>query len=299
MDKVDVIWKSYHEPDVIGRGYWDQGLLEDLMAGPEYQHYTDFPGNEPEDVTERRGGIVIINGRNHVEDAEKINADIARLRWVLFIDTGDEEATFPWQDINHPLMRTWVMMPRLDQHNDISYKLPNGYRPTTHAELESIGPQSRDLDWFFAGQVNHLRREQCAEELRKLSGGLLVETHRFGDEKVPYPEYLKNMANAKIIPCPSGVESPDNFRLYEALEAGCLPIVDAYSTQHPVPGFWEYLLGKDIPFPIISQWHQLPDLLPQLLKEWPGNANRAFAWWQQKKREINKKLKSDVEALSG
>jgi hypothetical protein len=98
--------------------------------------------------------------------------------------------------------------------------------------------------------------------------------------------------------CPSGVESPDNFRLYEALEAGCLPIVDAFSTNNQTPGFWRYLFGDDIPFPIVSYWDELPKLLPELLKDYPRNANRCFSWWQLKKREIKYKLLDDVEELS-
>lgn len=291
MAKTNVVWKSYHEPEVIARGYWDQGLLEQLTSGPEYQHFTDF-------VDVEGGAIVIINGRTHTEDAEQINADIAKLDWVLFIDTGDEEAVFPWRDIKHPMMKIWVMLPRMNEHNDAHYKLVNGYRPDTRKLLRKIGPQQRVLDWYFAGQVNHPRREQCVEAAKDLSGGMLVTTKGFGEEKMAYPDYLKTMASAKVVLCPSGIESPDNFRLYEALEAGCVPIVDAFSTNHQAPGFWNYLLGPDIPFPIVDYWDKLPDLLPELLRDWPHNANKCWAWWQQKKREIKNRLIDDVKELS-
>ena len=32
-----------------------------------------------------------------------------------------------------------------------------------------------------------------------------------------------------MIPCPSGPATPDSFRLWEALEAGCVPIADGYA----------------------------------------------------------------------
>lgn len=296
MDKkINIYWLSYHEPDVLARGYWDQGLLEDLFATGNYSHTIGIPG------TVKGGGIVIINGRTHINDTEKINADIAKLDWVLFIETGDEEASFPWREIKHPLMKVWIMLPRMNQHDDVSFHLPNGYRPNTRELLKDIGSQQRALDFFFAGQVNHDRREQCVEAARGLEDsyiGTIVETDGFGKEVMPYRDYLLTMASAKIVLCPSGIENPDNFRLYEALEAGCIPVVDAFSSKDKHPGFWRYLFGDDIPFPIIDYWDALPKLLPELLKEYPANANRIFAWWQLKKREIKYRLLDDVTELS-
>lgn len=301
MAKVNVVWKSHHEPEVIGRGYWDQGLLEDIFKQGNYEHFTEVDQILQGEGADHQGAIFIINGRTHTEDAEKINADIAKLRWVLFIDTGDEEASFPWRDIKHPIMRVWMMLPRMNDHNDVSFKLPNGYRPETRQALKDIGMQKRTNDIFFAGQVNHDRREQCVEAAKSLPedySKIIVETLKFGEEKLNYKEYMTIMAQSKIALCPSGIESPDNFRLYEALEAGCVPIVDAFSSRHKHPGFWRYLFGSDIPFPIIDYWDALPKLVPELLRDYPANASRCWAWWQNIKREIKLKLLDDVEELS-
>lgn len=292
--KVNVVWKSYHKPEIISRGYWDQALLEEMLTGAD--HYTDFV-----DVPVGEGAVVIINGRTHIEDAAQITKDISILPWALFIDTGDEEAVFPWRDVKHPLMRVWVQLPRMNQHDDVSYHLPNGYRPNTRELLAKVGQMERTIDYFFAGQNNHERREECLVVARQFSTiykAVLAESKEFGKEVLPYPDYLKAMASSKIVLCPSGIESPDNFRLYEALEAGCLPVVDAFSTQFQTHGFWRYLFGDDIPFPIISYWDKLPDMLPQLLAEWPERSAKCFAWWQQKKRGIKFKLLDDVKELS-
>lgn len=304
MDQVThVVWVGYHQPEMIARNYWDQAMLEEMFAKGNYEHHINFDDtkaiNESTEVpAEKVGAVVIVNGRTHTEDAAWITEDMAHLRWVLFIITGDEEALFPWRDIHHPLMRVWVQLPRMNEHNDTSYKLVNGYRPQTRQLLKEIGQQERTHDFFFAGQVTHARREQCYEAARGLPNGILYETREFGREVLPYPEYLKVMSSSKIVLCPSGPESPDSFRVYEALEAGCIPIVDAFSTKHQAPGFWQYLLGDDIPFPIVDYWDKLPVVLPQILKEYPENANRVFAWWQMKKREMFHRLTDDVRELS-
>lgn len=303
MDKTPVIWVSYHQPEILARGYWDQGILEDTFAKGEFEHHIGFDWIPEEEVpADRTGAVVVINGRTHIEDTERLNQDIARLRWCLLIITGDEEALFPWREVHHPLMKVWVQLPRMNEHNDTSFKLVNGYRPTTRALLAQIEPQERTLDWFFAGQINHDRREECYAVLKQFSpvypNSRLFITRRFGEEIVPYEDYIKLLAITKVVPCPSGIETPDSFRVYEALEAGCIPIVDAFSTKNQAPGFWHYLFGNDIPFPIVDYWEKFPAVVDQLLKEYPSNANKVFAWWQLKKRELFWRLIDDVKELS-
>lgn len=306
MGKVDVVWLSFHKPEILARGYWDQAILEEMFADGDYEHHDSTDGLEG-------GAIVIINGRTHTkkEDTDAINDAIKSLSWCLFIDTGDEEAIFPWRDVKHPHMRVWIMLPRVNQHDDTSYKLVNGYRPDTRRILREIGQQDRTLDWFFAGQVTHERRQDCAASLvmmmNKSNATTLkasepsyrfVETRTFGEEKIDYTQYITYMAQAKFAPCPSGPETPDSFRVYEALESGAVPIVDAYSTNHRHPGFWSYVLGDDIPFPVITEWDKLPDLMPHLLRDYPRIANQTFAWWLQFKRSMKYKLEEDTRELS-
>jgi hypothetical protein len=303
-EEVLVIWKSYHEPEFIARGYWDQGILEDLFTRPgelSFRHATTFDAVNEGEGLDRDGAVVVINARSHLEDIDKINADISRLRWCLLILTGDEEGQFLWQHIRHPMLRTWVQLPRMNVHNDVAQKLPNGARPDTRKLLKAIGPQPKTLEFIFAGQVNHDRREQCVEAARALEPNYschITETDAFGKETVPHPEYLNLLAHSKIVLCPSGIETPDTFRLYEALEAGCLPIVDAFASRNQDWGFWNYLFKGEVPFPIIPYWSDLPALLPELLRDYPHNANRASAWWQSIKRDLYFKLVDNIKELN-
>lgn len=309
MDQINVIWLSYHQPEVIARGYWDQGLLEDIFKLGDYNHYINFATEAAERGDsypwykhDGEGAVVIINGRTHVDDTDKINEDIAKLSWVLFIETGDEEATFPWREVKHPRMKIWMMLPRMNEHNDTHFKLPQGYRPGTPELLKEIGQRERTIDYSFVGQNNHERRNQCVDVAKQFKSvypsAFIVPTDGFGQEVLDQQGYAKVLAESKIVLCPSGIETPDSFRLYEALEAGAIPVVDAFSTNFKTPGFWQYLFNETVPFPILKYWDELPALLPTLLKEYPANANKCQAWWIQKKREIKLRLLDDVKELS-
>jgi len=86
----------------------------------------------------------------------------------------------------------------------------------------------KTLDWMFAGQVStYTRRLMCAEQLRKMSGGLLVETEGFQAQAITPMEYYRSLASAKIALCPGGAETPDSWRAWDALNAGFIPILDS------------------------------------------------------------------------
>jgi hypothetical protein len=48
--------------------------------------------------------------------------------------------------------------------------------PDWSGAVRSSIDTGKELDWFFAGQVNHDSRRECVETLRGLSDGKLVET---------------------------------------------------------------------------------------------------------------------------
>ena len=297
---VPVRWVSYHEPDIIPRGYWDQGLLERVMdrrawrppSALEYVH----------DVAAGRGAVVVVPAQHHAHrrDVERLEQETAGLDWVLLVLTGDECSLWPWSTFTHPRFGLWVMTPRPHTHEGAeAFFFGEGYHPDVPDVLWGLHPMAppKPREWAFAGQVTHTRREELAGALDRLgpSGGTLIATPGFtrGFER---REYLGLLASAKVAPCPSGPCTPDSFRLYEALEAGCWPLADA-TTPEGWPGFWEQVYGT-VPFPVVEDWSTVGDLIAAGVDGWPANANRAGAWWMARKREMALRLDDDVRRLA-
>lgn len=303
---IPVIWKSYRE-EIKPRGdHWDQAMLEDVFSRDmwhpayankfkhfEYDHDLGFAEN-------LTGGIIVIAARHHVEYIHQINKDINKLEWCILILIGDEEQTFPVEKIKHPNCKIYIMLPHLGKNKNVDRFIPNGYPP----QAKMIGKftkeaMERPLNWFFAGQNTHERRTQCIEQLRTMAEGYLVETKGF-TQGLPHEEYYRNLVSAKIAPCPSGAVIPDSFRLYEALEAGCLPIVDGYGPQSKDMHYWEYLFGEfNLPFPILYDWIDLVGTLQYHVDTYPIMANKAFSWWQNLKRKIVYDLEDDINFFTG
>lgn len=298
---IPVIWKSYLE-ETPNRGYWDNALIEAIfdrelwspVNGDDFEHHDDY-------LDSKDGSIVVIPARYHADKVNEINRDIAKLNWVIVILCGDEEAVFPADKLTHPQgrLKVWVMTPTFGKYGNIDRYLGDGWPTDTREILRKMdAPEARPFDWFFAGQVTHTRREECVSKLREIIGGHLLETPGF-TQGMPRDEYLRYMVESKVIPCPSGPETPDTFRLYEALEAGCVPIADDMTPKDTEPSrYWHKMFG-DVPFPVVEDWSNLPGLIENLRDRYPTINNRVFAWWQQRKRQMVYNLEEDVKQLSG
>lgn len=250
-------------PELVDANYWDLTLLNDLLV----------------DESPRRE-VIVIPGAKQVDLIDDISMELAQYPKVLVVVTSDEENLFPIEKLYHPDMQVYVMYPRMERHRNVDGFMPQGYAPFTRRLVKESGMGAKSLDWLFAGQVTHQSRRECVEALRGLSGGKLIETEGFTQGLKP-EEYTQYMCRAKIIPCPGGPNTPESFRFYEALEAGCIPIPENRI-------FWTMMFGE-VPFPIVENWNQLPELINHY-KDRPDVNNECQAWWQCKKRELRMKL---------
>lgn len=297
--KITVVWEG-------GRGFWDEGFLERLFdlslwrppCAFSFEHVMGLEAHEaPQD-----GAVVVVPARWYTERIDELNERLAPLSWCLVVLCGDEESAFPWRELRHEHMRVWVQTPDPRIHGDADRVVGDYWPPEFPLRLVDQPVPDRDLDWAFAGQVaDHPRRMECLDALSALpgDGNRLIPTDGFG-EGLAYDEYVRLMTRAKIAPCPSGPFTPDTFRLYEALEAGCLPVTDRAAANRPeIDDYWSFLFGKTPPWPVIEHWSEFAALVPELLAGWPANANRGFAWWQQQKRQLAHALADDLAVLTG
>lgn len=294
---IKVIWCSYHE-DVLARFQWDDTFIGDLMSGDDFEHVetqTGFEGIEVPDFA-----VVVIHARLHTKDLHQINKDLKKLKSCIVMLVGDEANVFPFEELKHPNMKTHVMHPRPGRHDEADRFMVNSYAPDTKLLKDYKGEYlEKPLDWFFAGQLGHTQRDECVAALEDIPNGKLVETEGF-TQGLKHDEYFRLLASAKFAPCPSGPETPDTFRLYEALEAGCIPIVDSLPSRAEYPGgFWENLFGETPPFPILDSWESAKGTIEGLLPNWKEEANKIFSWWQRKKRGYYHELMTDIYHLTG
>lgn len=283
-----MVWQSWH--DSPSRGYHDQSFLDWLFDQYERYSFAHHIGEFPD-----TDGIVLITP-GHWRAAAPVNAELARYRWVLVIITSDEEADCPFWDLSHPRMSIWKHTPLGDLPFQPDRPLLLGWTPGT-VEANRTRPEKTE-DWVFAGQEGpegNRRRSEAVAVMRAMTGGVLETTPGFL-QGLDRKDYFALVRSARTVPCPSGPNIPDTFRLYEALESGAVPIADATCPRGD-RGYWSRVFPTPAPFPVVDDWSTLPGVV----KEYQGQFRRVqiLAWWERTKREMVWRLHDDIAKLSG
>lgn len=289
---INVLW---HAPERMS--YSCCHLLNKMLDDYPTEHFTK--GMErPEG-----GAVIVFHGGNEATPlvAEEICKWAKDRPWCIFISIGDEATDFPYDMLFHPNMKLWVQTPKPSKINKAARYLIEGFPHDCRQLLDATGDIPRDLDWMFAGQINHPRRQAMEDVLLQYPYGQRAywPTKSFG-AGLPHAEYYALMRRAKVVPCPSGLATPDSFRFAEALEAGCIPLLDAYAPDG-VEGYWTMVLGRDHPFIEVKDWADFPRLIAGLLK--PNIHEQVQyltqTWWRKYKRAFDSWLLYDIAKLGG
>lgn len=313
MKTVSVIWLSF-KPDTPAKGYWDHGIIESILKNELWEPVNGYEfihsesNGEPLDRS-INGAVIVLPARAQADCIAKLNKYIKSLGWVVIILTGDEEAEFPHEKIKHPNYILWVMSP----HDDREYPkgtrfLGTGWPPQARELLPKCKKEAknRQTDYYFAGQITHARREEMKHQIEVMEE-FKFENHLEGKytftpgftQGVEPLEYYKQMAQSKVALCPSGPETPDSFRLFEALEAGCLPMADEQTPKNNYKeGYWTWFFGEEPPFFVIKDYDSLQGYVKEAVAQYPAINNKCYAWWQKRKREMAYWVKEDINKLS-
>lgn len=287
---TNVHWLNLYPKTVRHGAMWDQEIVHWLLSPKPWTDEHATPT-----ILHQQGAIVVIAGRFHDTDLERINQLVSHEPWVVYVITSDEENAFDVDRLAHPNRKVWVQTPQPGKHDQYGW-LPVGWTPHVQFADGMIG-EPKALDWYFAGQITHSRRVELAEVLRTLPGGQLVETPGFTQGVSPQ-EYIASMAVAKVAPCPSGPITVDTFRLCEALEVGAIPVVETYTPEKDMGAYWFRMFG-DFNLPIVESWHDFPERLADLLYYWPETAAELGADWITWKRNLHRRFWADVKAVRG
>jgi len=305
--KIPYIHLSF-KSTVPSDDYWDMELIKDMLAGKFGRDVNGYEYERMSDKASLKHGIVIFPARAQLDCLDRLQAYIDNMDWVVLMIVGDEEALFKFEELQHPRMHIYVMSPRKQARylrDNVSF-LGTGYSPAVR-HLDFI-PPVKDIDYFFAGQVTHERRQIMNKYIRSLEGdtnwnGKYLATTSFTSGLDP-EEYIETMARAKVAVCPSGPETPDTFRLFEALECGAVPIADTRVPSNKNNAdfgddYWEFFFGEPVPFPVITDWGNLHGYIQDVLDNYDAISVKVATWWNNYKYIMTSRLSNIIYDLSG
>ncbi|MBY0508730.1 MAG: glycosyltransferase family 47 protein [Rhodospirillaceae bacterium] len=156
--------------------------------------------------------------------------------------------------------------------------IPLGYKAGFTADAGAAKPAAaRKYLWSFAGDAKKLTRGPMLQSMARAGDGFQHLSEGFGSrDALPTDAYRRLMDDSIVVPCPSGWSNLETFRVYEALEAGCIPIVE----KRPGFDYFTQLLGPH-PMPTVTHWEDAATLVMRLKAEDGLEPLRqaCAAWW--------------------
>ena len=264
---------------------WDYGLLKEFFSkyNIEQINVTSIPNEER--------AFVVIPGPQNIGHEDLISVELNKIDRVVLFITGDESGSFDVDKIKHNNIEIWIQCPhkKHSKYNKIALGTPQ------HLSKNLPEYQDKSYNVFFAGQITHQRRQQLAKVMPHIDNSFYNPTEGFAQGLKPKTYYDK-MITSKIVPCPSGQVVIDSFRFYEAIEMLCLPVADGIDSKGNPINYYGSLFEDEIPTATLEDWHQLPNVLPELLNNYPNNMHKIVCWWMKYKRDLGIKLMRQVNA---
>lgn len=140
-----------------------------------------------------------------------------------------------------------------------------------YKQMHNGSNHERYYHWCFAGNLHDSKRLNAIQTFQSVIPYQLHYTKEGFNSKnnLSLDIYVSWLENAKFALCPTGQGNIDSFRLYEACEAGAIPVVLG-STQSQPYNYWTYMFKEwkhPIPFIIGNNWEECSNKVMELLMD--------------------------------
>ena len=223
-------------------------------------------------------------------------------RFALF-HTSDEhywEDCTPYSFANFVFRNYWSRMHAQSRNVAI---MPLGMVTGFRANAAKTATERTYL-WCFIGNPGKRSRLEMLQALSSLERGFLYGTNAVNpitpteDERtgphppMPIADYARALSDAIFALCPAGWENLDSYRVCEALEAGCIPIVE----RRPSFDYFRHLFDAH-PMLVVDHWSDAPALIKSVAADPVALEVRriaCFDWWRNYKAGLRLRVRDAV-----
>jgi len=178
----------------------------------------------------------------------------------------------------------------LDVYNSIPFKklkkyfnnkkvscLPIGYKSGTLFKKEVV---ERKYKWAFLGTPHKSSRHDLLFQLSDIEPSFSHKTKKFNEKIIDASKMSEILTSTEFIPCPNGFVHPETYRLYEALECGCIPIVE--NTYK----YYDRLFPNN-PFIKVDRWIEAKPIIRECGNDQiKQKREECITWWSQYKKQL-------------
>src|SRR4051794_31987845 len=177
---------------------------------------------------------------------------------------GPEEIA--WMEAAGPKLQRWFAANLLVEHPRIT-PLPLGAANAhwAHGDLEALSAVAAEARRKRPTELLHARfDDETHPDRRRLAAALEAAGFRARAGRLPYVDYLRELARHRFCVCPRG-NGPDTHRFWECHYLGVVPVVER--SRHT-----ELWAGRGLPMVALENWSQLSAELLEAHRGGPAKA---------------------------
>ena len=272
-DAMDYIWGFYHKEN---SNTWIYEILKEVKY------------NVIENERNIENGDILIIVDSSIEKKIKQYERLKLICSEIFLfHLGDEagvyESSLVYKNCNY-VWRTFCSNRYFN--NKLVKCIPIGYK----SGILNKKFDNRKYKWAFIGTPHKSSRQDLLFQLSEIKKFFCHKTEQFNKKIITVDEMSEVLSSTEFLPCPNGFVHPETYRLYEALECECIPIVEnAYK-------YYDRLFPNN-PFIKIDKWSQAKTIV----KDWDKDKikqkrEECKIWWERYKVDIQNFVKNKINS---
>ena len=267
----DFRWGQYHKKNS------DKWIYE-ILKKIKYNIIENETNLTEEDI------LVIVD--SSVEEKNELYIKLNAICSNIFLfHLGDESGSYDLSSVYNNCNYVWRSFCSSRYFENEKVKcIPIGYK----SGIVNKQKNNRKYKWAFTGTPHKSSRHDLLFQFSDVKPFFCHKTEKFNVKIISVDEMSEVLSSTEFMPCPNGFFHPETYRLYEALECACIPIIEnAYR-------YYDRLFPNN-PFIKINKW---ADAKP-MMKEWKKNQieqkkEECTIWWQEYKNRLRESIKNKI-----
>ena len=269
--ELDYGWGQYHKKS-------SDKWIYDILKKIQYSVITSEKSLEKDDI------LIIVD--SSVEEKSELYNKLNLICSKIFLfHLGDEFGFRDLSSIYNNCNYIWRPFCSSMYFKNIKVKcIPIGYKSGVLNQKKN----NRKYKWAFTGTPHKSSRHDLLYQFSDIKPFFCHKTEKFDTKIISVNEMNDVLSSTEFIPCPSGFFHPETYRLYEALECGCIPIVEnAYK-------YYDRLFPNN-PFIKVDKWIDAKPAMQGWSSEQISKKKKECeTWWREEKNMIQDFIKEKV-----
>ena len=270
-DSANYIWGVYHKKNS------DKWIYE-ILKKVKYTIIDNEKDLESDDI------LIIVDSsiENKIKKYNQLKLICSK---IFLFHLGDETGILDFSPVYKNCDYVWRTFCSNKYFSNEQVKcIPIGYK----SGISNKSSQNRKYKWAFIGTPHKSSRHDLLYQFSHIKEFYSYKTERFNLKPISVEEMSKILSFTEFLPCPNGFVHPETYRLYEALECGCIPIVEnAYK-------YYERLFPGN-PFIKVDKWIEAVAIMNGWGNEQiSSKRNECINWWNNYKIKIEEFIKNKI-----